>query len=141
MGRANRGAAGQIGDRAGKFEHPVVSACRELELAHGSLHQPLTGFIQAAVTPHVGRVHIGITERPATMQPLRLPRTRCTDSFADGARLLALAQAGELFVINPWYLDMYVDPIEERPADPPLVAADRRRAATTLPFGIAMPAA
>ena len=57
MSRTNIPGPGQIGDCACELKHTVVGPPRKLELAHGSLHQPLTGTI----LPGAGSIYISQT--------------------------------------------------------------------------------
>ena len=57
-------ALSQVGDRACKLQHPVIAACRELQLVHRRLHEIFAGFIQVAELADFGRAHIGVTGYP-----------------------------------------------------------------------------
>jgi len=58
MSRANITGPGKVGDGACQLEHAVVGARREVQLAHGRLHQPLARAIELAVAAHLGRPHV-----------------------------------------------------------------------------------
>jgi hypothetical protein len=60
--RTNRIGTCQIGNRSGQFEHPMIGSPRELELAHGRLHQALGGCIWLAEFADFGSAHIGICQ-------------------------------------------------------------------------------
>jgi hypothetical protein len=129
VGRLDAGSAGQVGDGAGELEHPVVGAGRELELAHGRFHQALAGVVQAAPAPDLGRAHLAVGAQPAAGEALRLELPGRDHALADALRRLAAALAGQLVILDLRHLDVDIDPIEQRPRQTLLVAADRRRGA------------
>jgi len=72
MRRANLLLSRQVGDRAGELEYTVVAARREVQLAHGGLHQRLARAIQLTVRAQLGGAHGGVAVR------VRQREARCT---------------------------------------------------------------
>ena len=91
--------AGQVGDRARQLEHAVVGARREVQLAHGRLHQPLARAIELAVPAHLGRPHVGVGQQARALEALGLAHARGGDPLAHRAGWLALPLGGQLVVV------------------------------------------
>ena len=125
MGRLDRRGAREVSDGAGQLQHPVVRSGRKLELAHRRLHQAFAGVVQGAPAPQHRRAHLAVGQHPRVTKAFALDLARRRDSFADRLRGLSDAGARQFLVVNPWHLNMDIDPVEQRPRQPLLVAADR----------------
>jgi hypothetical protein len=60
VGGRDRVFAGQIGNGARQFKHPVKGTGHQMWLAHRLAHQRPPVVIDRAVAPHLARPHIGI---------------------------------------------------------------------------------
>ncbi len=76
--------AGQVGDRARQLEHAMVGARREVQLAHGRLHQPLAGLVEPAVLADLGWPHVGVGAQAGAFEALALERSGGGDALANG---------------------------------------------------------
>jgi len=127
----------QVGDRARQLQHPMVGACRKVQLAHGRLHQPLARALELAVPAHLGRPHVGVGQQPRALEALGLAHARRGDALAHRAGWFALPFSGQLIVIHARHIHMDVDSIDQRAGESLLVARDDGCRTGTLPLGIA----
>jgi len=64
--------SGEIGDRTGQLEHPVIAASRERQLTHGSSHELFAGGVEPRKELDFLRTHIGIGQDVCAREALRL---------------------------------------------------------------------
>ena len=130
MGHARRFGLGKVGDGEGDLENAVVGPGREPEAGDGLIEQFGGGGIQAAVFFDIPGAHLGIAIDPACPgKPVPLPHSRPVDPCADGRGRLAGGLADQLLDLDRRYIDMHVDPVEERPGQTAAVALHLQRAA------------
>src|SRR5467141_2554208 len=102
--------AGEVGYGAGKLEHPVVSARREMELAD-SLSQQRTGLLFCrAETFDFARAESGVAF--ALAQELSLMRS--LHALPNLRRILAATRMDEFVFAHGGHFDLDIDTIEER---------------------------
>jgi hypothetical protein len=141
MRRPDVGRAREVGDRTGQLEHTVVGACREVQLAHGRLHQPLARAIELAVAAHLGRPHIGVGQQARALETLGLDLPSGRNPLADSMRRLAQPLSAELLVVHAWNIYVDVDAVEQRPRDALLLARYHGGRARAVPLAVPVIAA
>ena len=105
----------KIRDGAGDFEDAVVTAGGKAESIYGVFQQRLGIGFQLAVFPDMTWLHVSVAEyflfRP---EPRSLVLARRDNFGAHGCGIFPRTFLGKLFVGQCWYLNVYVDAIEER---------------------------
>jgi len=108
----------------------VIGARRQVELAHGRLHQRAAGVIQRAELAHFGgrmsALQVSDGGRPSVPRAKRR-RWRWRGGFdapLDGRRRLTQAGVAEFLVCDARHFDVDVDAVEQRAGDALLVARD-----------------
>jgi len=83
----------------------------------------------------------GIARQPGAGEAALLHGARSLHSGANGGAGLARFRLRQIAVFHQWNLDVDVDAIQQRPADPLTVAQHLRRAAAALALHVAVVAA
>jgi len=112
----------QVGDGQRQLEDAVEGAGGEVKLFHGGLEQALRRVFDVAELPYLGGRHLGVTGQSRSLETFELPGTCGAHSGLHFFRCFAESHIGQFFVIDMWHLDEYIHPVDERPADAPLVA-------------------
>jgi hypothetical protein len=102
MRRPNIDCPSQVGDGTGELEHAVIRPRREVQLAHGRLHEALPGLVQTTKLAHFSWPHTGVGAQVGALGALRLNCSCSGDTLADGRRRLALARASCVSVSQVW---------------------------------------
>ena len=132
---------GEVGDRARDFENPIVGAGRETELLHRLLQEIAQRRIDRAMPANLGVGHPRIRGYPRTGETCELTITGRLHAGSKQRGRLAGFFRTELGERKGRRLDMQIDPVEQRAADPGAVALNLCRAAAALVFRVAEVAA
>ncbi len=119
-------AAGQVSDRPGQFEHPVVAPRREVQPAHGRPEEGLAGLVRPAEAVRLGRPHLPVRQDRQVLKSPPLPLAGRSHPGANRCQGFPPAAAGQLFILDPGHLHVEVHPVQQRPRDAPAVAGDHR---------------
>lgn len=133
--------SGKIGDRARDFQDAIVSARRKTELFHRVLQQIAERIVDGAMLADLRLVHACIGRGAGVGKAYPLPTACGLDAVADGVRGLAQFLGTKLRDRKRGRLDVDVDAIQQRAADPCAVALDLRRRAAALVLGVSEVAA
>jgi hypothetical protein len=83
------------------FQHPVIGPRRQLQLAHGGLHQGLAGVIQNTIFADLGRVHVGVAGNVCSRKAFSLVFTRGLHPYPHLSRGLPRSHVAQLLQIPP----------------------------------------
>src|SRR5215468_1326774 len=128
--RRDRNSIVEIGDRARHSQHPLARPSGERKVSHCSRKHALTRVVRP--TP---ALHLGIGEPRVTGSLARkLPAPRQHYALCDPCRRLAgrARDRREVAGCEPGYLDLHIEPVEERSRDARVVGADLARCAATV---------
>ena len=132
----------EVRDDAGKLEHTVEGARRELQALGGGAQEGLSRWLDFAVFAHFGGTHLGIDTHPLVpREAARLALAGGQDALAHMGRGFGFSLAGQLFILDAGNLDVDVNAVEQRAGDALLVAADGAGRAGAGARGVAMVAA
>jgi hypothetical protein len=106
-----------------------------VQLAHRRLHHALAGLVQDDVLVQLARPHVGVGQETGAGEALLLPLPGRLDAGADRRRRFAGPAVGQFLVLDAGDLNVDVDPVEQRAADPLLVAPNGPRRASARPDG------
>ena len=103
----------QICNCPAQLQHPVIGPRRQLELAHGRLHQQLTGFIQNAVLPDLRRAHISVGGDVRTLKSLPLALPGFFHPRPHISRRFTRAYIAQYLVFHLKHLHVDVNPVHQ----------------------------
>ena len=117
MRRGNLLFSGQIRDRPGDFERPVVRSRAEAEFSHRRFQKLLTVRPDPAEFPDLPRPHLDVGEnrRPGKPSPLPVPGGHHPGFY--GRRGFRLGLRLEIGEFQSRDFDLDVDPVKQRPGD------------------------
>lgn len=121
---AYRLAAGQIGDGPRHLEDTSVAASGKSQAVSDHLQRFLTLFINLAELADVAGGHGGIGVQTVGAEAVALKLTGRFDPAANDSRGFPVAQVGEFPVRDSWYLDVQVNPVEQRSGNTLPIALD-----------------
>lgn len=124
MWRLDFFGGGEVGDGAGNLEDAVVGAGGEGEFFHGLLEKVAEGGIDRAVLADLGVGHAGVDGRLRAFEAGVLACVGCLDAGAHRGGGLAWNLGAQFLEGQRRRLDMQVDAVQERTADPRAVALD-----------------
>ena len=130
---ADRAGGAEIGDGAGDAQDAVKAARRPAEARRHALQELRCGSIETAMLVERAAGERAVGDALAIERALARDR----DALRDDRARLAVGAAGELCGGDGGHLDLQVDAIEQRAADPALVAKHgvgvQRHASAALP--------
>lgn len=127
---------GQIGDGAGHLKDAVVGAGGERELLHGLLQQIAQRGAEGAVGLDIGREHPGIGGQAGAAEAHQLILPGLFDALPDGGGGFTGPVTAQLGDGEGRSLDVQVDAVKQRAADPGAVALNLRRRAAAFVFWV-----
>lgn len=130
--------AGEIGDRPGDLQDPVIGPGREPQSRDRHLEQLLPHRrVHQAELPDLARLHprVGVETAAALKSPC-LTVAGFHHAAPDPLRALSALAARQLFVTHCGDLHVQVDPVEQRAGDPGEVPLDPELRAAALPTGV-----
>jgi len=95
---------------------------REPHLAHGRAEQRLGGVVEGGMLAQFLGTHVGVGQECGAGEARRLDLARTGHPLLDGRRGLTRPAIRELLVGDARHLEMDVDAVQQRSADPLLVA-------------------
>ena len=132
LGR-DRGEAGEVGDRAGHPERPIVAASREAEPRHGCTHETGAFGSERAEAPEQTRAHLGVDAQARPVEPLTLALARDQHAGPNRRRAGPAAAPLELGGLEGRQLHLQVDPVQQGAGEAPeITVALGRRAEASL---------
>src|SRR3990170_7221687 len=107
-----------------------------MELTYGLSHERLSGFIQRAEAPHLGRPHIRVTRESGPVEADSLSFACDLDALTHLRGGLAHPIVGQLLELHARHFDVDINPIQKRTGDALLIAGHSGRRACTLTLGV-----
>src|SRR2546428_4011634 len=114
---------------------------QQMQLLHRRLEQPLPRRIRLTKVAHLRRPHLRIAHHLRPAKTLQLSFSRLLHPRPNRRRVLGIAFIGQLLIINVRHFNMDINAIQQRTADPFLVAHNRGGRAATFPDRVAEEAA
>ena len=111
----------QIGNSSGQFQFTVEGTSGQVELFHGRFQKALGRLLSLAELPHFCRRHFSVAGQTGPLEALPLPGACGHHSGLDSFRFLAQPIVSQLFIVDMRHLNKYIDPVNKRPADTPLL--------------------
>ena len=116
------GRGSEICDSASHLEDTMEGAGRQVKLLHCGPQQGLSIGLNLAVLAQFQWRHVGVGAESSRTEPLSLPLPGRLDTGAYLRGGLGLRFGGQLLILKAGNFHEEVDAVEQRPADPPLVA-------------------
>lgn len=129
--------AGEVRDRAGDLEDPVIGTGGEVKLLDRTLQQVAHRGVDRAVAPDLGMAHARVVGRLGAGKPLQLPGARGGDSSGHGRRAFAGLFGTQFGQGQGRRLDVEIEPVEQRAAEPGAVTLDLGRGAAAFAPAVA----
>jgi hypothetical protein len=115
--------AGEVGDRPRHPQHPVVRPRAQTELGDGRLEELLRLGVDRTISPDIPRPHLGVRVELSVPEALELGGPGAAHSLPDHRRALRFLPGDDVAELDLGDFDLDVDPVEERPGDPGVIAA------------------
>lgn len=122
---------GQIGYGPRHLQNATVCAGRKPEPIGDHLQQLLSLIIEGTKLADMAGGHGGVGVQAVGGKALGLKLSGALHPGADDFRRFAVARVGEVPVRDPWYFDVQINPVEQRPGKSLPVALDIVRCAST----------
>lgn len=132
MRRLDALARGEVCDGAGDFQDAIIGAGRKGELLHRLLEQIAERRIERDELPDLRMGHAGVARDRGAAKARELKVAGRLHASGDRGRRLAGRLVAKIADRDGGRLDMDVDAVKERPADPRAVALNLSRRAAAL---------
>ena len=129
--------SGQVSQRAGHFQNPIVGAGAEVEVGHGMFQQSGGFGVDHTMLAQQPRAEGAVAGEASAPVAVLLQRTGRHDAGADLRGAFLRSRGGNLPVVDIRHFHMDINPVEQGAADPLPVARDLHGIAAALAFGIA----
>src|SRR5438132_10423273 len=119
--------AGQVGDGPSNSEDAMVCARAQAQTFNRAAYQHRALGLQLAERARISDPHLGIAGDAVTIgEALPLALTRGRDACPNDPRRLTGFRTGQFFELDATDAEMHVDAIQDRSAEPLLIARDHR---------------
>jgi hypothetical protein len=115
--------AGEVGDRSCHPEHPVMGPGAQPELRDGRLEKLLRFGIDRAIALDLLCPHLGVRVELPVAEAGELGRPGPRHPLPDLLRALRFLPRDDVAKLDLGDLNLNIDPVEERPRDPRIIAA------------------